>query len=158
MRFQDPQSGNADRKASSSAGPSGGQSPRVCVAGLSINDDSEDHRLTRPKSLDDMLYRFQHQSLDGVYGPPCRRRKPSWHYDAQVDQDPRGSDYRREIEKGRRMGLFRAGRDFKPASHVHKWTLQERQRMQEFEALKREIEALQLKMGDTDRLKNDNGH
>ena len=31
-------------------------------------------------------------------------------------------------------------------------------KMQEFEALKKEIEALQLKMGDTDRLKNDKGH
>ena len=31
-------------------------------------------------------------------------------------------------------------------------------KMQEFDALKKEIEALQLKMGDTDRLKNDNGH
>ena len=31
-------------------------------------------------------------------------------------------------------------------------------KMQEFEALKKEIEALQLKMGDTDRLKDDNGH
>ena len=31
-------------------------------------------------------------------------------------------------------------------------------KMQEFDALKKEIEALQLKMGDTDRLKDDNGH
>jgi len=31
-------------------------------------------------------------------------------------------------------------------------------KMQEFDALKKEIEALQLKTGDTDRLKNDNGH
>ena len=30
-------------------------------------------------------------------------------------------------------------------------------KMQEFDALKKEIEALQLKMGDTDRLKDDNG-
>jgi hypothetical protein len=31
-------------------------------------------------------------------------------------------------------------------------------KMQEFDALKKEIEALQLKMGDTERLKGDNGH
>ena len=31
-------------------------------------------------------------------------------------------------------------------------------KMQEFDALKKEIEVLQLKMGDTDRLKGDNGH
>ena len=31
-------------------------------------------------------------------------------------------------------------------------------KMQEFEALKKEIEALQLKMGDTDRLKNENSN
>ena len=31
-------------------------------------------------------------------------------------------------------------------------------KMQEYEALRKEIEALQLKMGDTDRLKDDNGH
>ena len=31
-------------------------------------------------------------------------------------------------------------------------------KMQEFDALKKEIEALQPKTGDTDRLKNDNGH
>ena len=31
-------------------------------------------------------------------------------------------------------------------------------KMQEFDALKREIEALQLKMGEIDRLMDDNGH
>ena len=31
-------------------------------------------------------------------------------------------------------------------------------KMQEFDALKKEIEALQLNMGDTDRLKSDNDH
>ena len=31
-------------------------------------------------------------------------------------------------------------------------------KMEEFDALKKEIEALQLKMGDTDSLKDDNGH
>lgn len=31
-------------------------------------------------------------------------------------------------------------------------------KMQEFDALKKEIESLQLKMGDTDCLKDDNGH
>ena len=39
------------------------------------------------------------------------------------------------MEKGRRAGLFRVGRDFKPAGHVHKWTFQEREKMQEFEGL-----------------------
>ena len=31
-------------------------------------------------------------------------------------------------------------------------------KMEEFDALKKEIELLQLKMGDTDPLKDDNGH
>lgn len=63
------------------------------------------------------------------------RRRPNFAYEAAVDKDPAVSEYRREIEKGRRAGLFQVGRDFKPVNTAHKWTLQEKERMQEFEGL-----------------------
>eukprot|EP00667_Euglena_gracilis_P001858 EG_transcript_1859 len=71
-------------------------------------------------------------SLDVMYGA---RRRPNFAYEAAVDKDPAVSEYRREIEKGRRAGLFQVGRDFKPVNTAHKWTLQEKERMQEFEGL-----------------------
>jgi chloride channel 7 len=56
-------------------------------------------------------------------------------YEAAVDRDPAVSEYRREIEKGKRAGIFTVGRDFKPVGLAHRWTAQERAKMAEFEGL-----------------------